>query len=214
LSTWYDQSGNAINAVQNNLANQPRIVNSGVVDLANTRPTLTLSGGQNMISALTNAQAVGTGITATFSSVFRTNNGVNQSLFAGNGNEYNIHAPWSDGNTYFDVSNAGQGRIAGQLNWSALSVATFLRSGALAEVYKNGVNSINSNSRNTSHTFSNSTISLFSNSNGSFTQGIVPEMIFFSNALSSSDRITIETDQTCYYSVPPTINFVFSGIIL
>jgi hypothetical protein len=173
-----------------------------VVDLANARPTLTLSGGQNMISALTNAQAVGTGITATISSVFRTNTGVNQSLISGNGNEYNIHAPWSDGNTYYDVSNPGQGRIQGQLNWSALSVASFLRNGAIAQVYKNGVNSLNSNSRNTSFTFSNSNIFLFSFSNNStYTQGIVPEMILFSTALSTSDRQIIELDQTCYYNI-------------
>ncbi|MFN4811784.1 MAG: hypothetical protein ACK5JQ_04280, partial [Bacteroidota bacterium] len=145
----------------------------------------------------------------TISSVFRTNNGVNQSLISGNGNEYNIHAPWSDGNTYYDVSNPGQGRIQGQLNWSALSVASFLRNGAIAEVYKNGVNSINSNSRNTSFTFSNSNLYLFSYSNNStYTQGIVPEMIFFSTALSSADRITIETDQDCYYSLGTFANYI------
>ncbi|MFN4811031.1 MAG: arabinofuranosidase catalytic domain-containing protein, partial [Bacteroidota bacterium] len=111
VNIWYDQSGNVRDAVQNVIARQPRIVSAGVVDLANARPTLTLLGGQNMVTALTNAQAVGTGVTATISSVFRTNNGVNQSLISGNGNEYNIHAPWSDGNTYYDVSNPGQGRI-------------------------------------------------------------------------------------------------------
>jgi hypothetical protein len=59
ISTWYDQSGNGRDAVQTILARQPRIVNAGVVDLANTRPTLTLSGNQNMITPLTNAQALG-----------------------------------------------------------------------------------------------------------------------------------------------------------
>ncbi|MEI6882604.1 MAG: hypothetical protein WCK82_14890, partial [Bacteroidota bacterium] len=151
---------------------------------------------------LTNAQAVGTGITATFSSVFRTNTGVNQSLFSGNGNEYNLHAPWSDGNTYFDVSNGGTGRLSGALTWTSLSTGTFLRNGAIAEIYRNGVNSLNSNSRNTSFTFSNSTINLFSfGTNSNYLQGVVPEMIFFSTPLSSPDRVTIENNQNCYYNL-------------
>ncbi|MFN5831465.1 MAG: hypothetical protein ACK46R_12005, partial [Bacteroidota bacterium] len=41
-----------------------------------------------------------------------------------------------------------------------------------------------------------------------YTQGIVPEMIFFSTALSSADRITIETDQDCYYSLGTFANYI------
>jgi hypothetical protein len=32
ITTWYDQSGNNLNAVQTNTANQPRIVNAGTID--------------------------------------------------------------------------------------------------------------------------------------------------------------------------------------
>lgn len=37
VTTWYDQSGNARNATQATAANQPRIVNAGVVDKVNGR---------------------------------------------------------------------------------------------------------------------------------------------------------------------------------
>lgn len=37
VTTWYDQSGNARNATQTTAANQPRIVNAGVVDRVNGR---------------------------------------------------------------------------------------------------------------------------------------------------------------------------------
>jgi len=40
VKTWYDQSENGNNASQTNNTNQPRIVNSGVVQLENTKPTL------------------------------------------------------------------------------------------------------------------------------------------------------------------------------
>ncbi|MFN8777056.1 MAG: arabinofuranosidase catalytic domain-containing protein, partial [Flavobacteriales bacterium] len=209
VTVWYDQSGNMRNATQTNTTQQPRIVSAGVIDLANTRPTLSLLGNQNMVTSLTNAQATGAGITATFSAVFRTNNSVNQSLISGNLNEYNIHAPWSDGNTYFDVSNSGTGRLAGALSWSNLSAATFRRNGAIAQVYRNGIMGLSSNSRNTSHTFSNNNIVLFSYSNNSsFTQGIVPEMIFFSTPISESDRQAIETSQDCYYSLGIFANYL------
>ncbi|MFN5628738.1 MAG: arabinofuranosidase catalytic domain-containing protein, partial [Bacteroidota bacterium] len=42
VSIWYDQSGNGRNAIQNTLANQPRIVNAGVVETQNSKPTLFL----------------------------------------------------------------------------------------------------------------------------------------------------------------------------
>ncbi|MFN5795471.1 MAG: beta strand repeat-containing protein, partial [Bacteroidota bacterium] len=166
-----------------------------------------------MVTSLTNAVAVGSGITTTVSSVLRTNTGVTQSLLSGNGNEYNIHAPWSDGNTYFDVSDAGTGRVSGALTWTSLSTGTFLRNGAIAEVYKNGINSLNSNSRNTSFIFSNSNIGLFSYGNNHYTQGVVPELLFFSTALSSSDRVAIENDQICYFGVQPTITLSSSPAV-
>jgi hypothetical protein len=40
VTTWYDQSGNAINASQTTAANQPQIVSSGTVLTLNSKPTL------------------------------------------------------------------------------------------------------------------------------------------------------------------------------
>jgi hypothetical protein len=44
VTTWYDQSGNGRNVTQATAVNQPRIVNAGVIALANTRPTLSFLG--------------------------------------------------------------------------------------------------------------------------------------------------------------------------
>lgn len=51
VTTWYDQSGNGRNAVQATPANQPRIVNAGVVNLKNGRPSLSFSGSNWLIGA-------------------------------------------------------------------------------------------------------------------------------------------------------------------
>jgi hypothetical protein len=40
VTTWYDQSGNARNATQTTAANQPRVVNAGVIDRASSKPTI------------------------------------------------------------------------------------------------------------------------------------------------------------------------------
>jgi len=44
VTTWYDQSGNVRNATQATAANQPRIVNAGVVDRQNGKPAIFYDG--------------------------------------------------------------------------------------------------------------------------------------------------------------------------
>jgi len=44
VTTWYDQSGNANNAVQTTAANQPQIVTSGVVNKINSKASMSLDG--------------------------------------------------------------------------------------------------------------------------------------------------------------------------
>jgi hypothetical protein len=40
VTTWYDQSGNARNATQTTAANQPRVVNAGVIERQNGKPSI------------------------------------------------------------------------------------------------------------------------------------------------------------------------------
>ncbi len=44
VNTWYDQSSNALHAIQTLTANQPRIVNAGVVDRVGGLPTILFTG--------------------------------------------------------------------------------------------------------------------------------------------------------------------------
>ena len=57
VTTWYDQSGNANNAVQSTAANQPQIVSSGVVNtqagLSSGRPALTFDGTNDFFDLTT-----------------------------------------------------------------------------------------------------------------------------------------------------------------
>ena len=48
--TWYDQSGSGYNATQSTTANQPRIVNAGVVDVDGTKPSIVFNGSNNFLA--------------------------------------------------------------------------------------------------------------------------------------------------------------------
>jgi hypothetical protein len=204
VPTWYDQSGNGRNDTQPTAGAQPRIVNNGAIETQNGRPLLVVSGQQFMLSTLTVAQAVAEGVVTTLSAVFQSAQGVQATLltaqFLDGGNAYNIHAPWLDGNTYFDVLGITP-RVNGPLTWDELSVGSFVRNGALAEVYKNGEVAISSNNNPTSGTRENQPFMLFAyQSENPIYQmvGGAAEMIFFP---STTARQLLERNQGAYYNI-------------
>lgn len=58
ITTWYDQSGNGRNAIQTVLSNQPRIVNSGALDVVNNKSTVTFSPSDTVTSLIININDV------------------------------------------------------------------------------------------------------------------------------------------------------------
>ena len=58
VTTWYDQSGNDRNAVQNTAAIQPRVVNAGTVELEGTKPALRFMGDQLLQAPLLSGQSL------------------------------------------------------------------------------------------------------------------------------------------------------------
>ena len=53
VTVWYDQSGFGRNATQTTLANQPRIVNAGVVETQNGKPAIFLNGTNSYLRQTT-----------------------------------------------------------------------------------------------------------------------------------------------------------------
>jgi hypothetical protein len=58
VTTWYDQSGNANNAVQTTAAVQPQIVSSGTVIVVNSIPSIDITLGQTLDLTLTQPTTV------------------------------------------------------------------------------------------------------------------------------------------------------------
>lgn len=55
VSVWYDQSGNGINAAMGTAARQPRIVNNGVLEIANNRPAIRWYQAGNSLNLANNS---------------------------------------------------------------------------------------------------------------------------------------------------------------
>lgn len=49
VTTWYDQSGNAKNAIQTTAANQPQIVSGGSIILENSKPAIQFDGSNDTL---------------------------------------------------------------------------------------------------------------------------------------------------------------------
>ena len=59
VATWYDQSGNGNDAIQNTTANQPKIVSSGVVILENGKPAVEFDGATDTMKNTNFASLIG-----------------------------------------------------------------------------------------------------------------------------------------------------------
>jgi hypothetical protein len=203
IQTWFDQSGNSRNAIRTTATQQPRIVDAGVLETENGKPTVRVMGGQFMTLPLTTAQAFAPGMKMWISSVFRANSNTQQSLVSSaSGNSLNIHAPWEDGNTYFDVPGTNP-RTFGPLLWTNLSVGSFISNSTIQQVWKNGVLSISSVSAPFADIRNNDTLVLFAYGMSPtlyIMKGCVSELIFLSNAPSSAaERQIVERNQGAYF---------------
>ena len=52
VTTWYDQSGNGRHDTQTTAGNQPRIVNAGVLEIANGKPAIRFNGSNTFFSGV------------------------------------------------------------------------------------------------------------------------------------------------------------------
>jgi hypothetical protein len=48
VTTWYDQSGNSVNAIQSTAANQPRIITTGTIETQSSKPTIYFFNSNNL----------------------------------------------------------------------------------------------------------------------------------------------------------------------
>jgi len=195
VTAWYDQSGSGRNATQTTAANQPRIVNAGVVHTLNGRPTVDqVSTGRHMIipsfSGMTSATVGAVYAQST------ANNASSPWLLSGGTID---HMPWLDATAYCNVFSAtrpGFGLAAWGSVANNLMIATAVQTGTALAIYKNGVQV--GSTQNTTFTLPTAR-RIFGGDTGT---SFVAELIVLSAwDGGSTNRQTLEQNQGAYYGV-------------
>jgi hypothetical protein len=198
VTTWYDQSGNARDASQGTAANQPRIVNSGVVDLTNTKPSLLFNGSTQRFDLPS--------ISFTFNStsiigVIKSNTLANNGFAFANPDSNRIYLGFiSSSISYFGYADA-----ATKFNLGASTTNQELHelyAGTNANAYKNTVASTQVTSSTASDNGQDLSIGSYRRLTllTNFYNGNIQEIIFYTSN-ETSNRTGIETNINTHYAI-------------
>jgi hypothetical protein len=188
VSTWYDQSGNGKDAVQTINSGQPLIVESGVINVFNTKPSISFtSTSQYFMGPIVTAQTV---------SFVRNLTGVDYRT---------IFAQPANGDSSIRMSGGGSFKY-GDGNTSDWWYPTtpWLNSQETDVPATNFHTGVFTRSSPVTSDFS---ISSTFNSRGLYSGNKLPELIVFSSTLTTSERQTLENNQASYYNLLPLVSY-------
>jgi hypothetical protein len=191
--TWYDQSGNGRNLTQATQAAQPRIVNSGVVDVLGGVPTLVFDAVDDFMTAA----SWGT-ISQPFSHNGVISTGASYPGFPGVvGTETGTPGTATIIETNFAtlMMFAGNNGAQAAIGFNERAVFTSLFNGGSSVIAKNGTASGAVNPG------SNGWAGARLNGIGPFAGLRFQEVVLFDSALSTTDRQLLERNQGAYYGI-------------
>jgi hypothetical protein len=211
VTTWYDQSGNGVNVTQATQANQPRIVNAGVVETVNGRPSIMFLGGPNSLSAAASTSALA-GCTIMAVAEHTTSSTLEQDLYAESNNSTSAkYAPFAQ----FANSLAYSAVF---INDAATSLATGGPSGAYdttlgqlsyvdpnsttVTYYKNGATNGTATVNASRGTATMQTRYVGSRGSSSGHNGHIAELVVYYTQPTSTQRQAGEANEKSYYSTP------------
>ena len=195
VTTWYDQSGNASNAVQSAAGSQPIIVDSGVLVTENTKPSLNFTGRDmplaTIISSNTNLSMFAAQRTKT-----TTSNGIVLGHSSGGGS-----------GPFFGISN-NKYNINIAINGVSKNGASVADAGIAFNILNTIVNSVDAYPY-INDTLIPITLSTWTPSTTDFTQ--IGKYFIFGSEMNLSELIVYKTDQTTSRSnITSNINSYYS----
>jgi hypothetical protein len=195
VSVWYDQSGLGRNAFQTTVAAQPRVINAGVIETQNGKPTLIFSGAQSFQTTATTTQSMGSGVNTTSNCVFQhATSVINAKLVSDNaGYQITINIGAPNIYTTFRIPTEYYTNIT-NTEWANYSIGTFLRNGTLAQVWNNRTLRFSINT--VSGTVGGTTTMEI----GTRLNGKMGELTIFPSGLSTAVRKALECSQAVYYN--------------
>jgi len=191
VRTWYDQSGNVRNATQAIAANQPRIVDAGVVDKVNGRSSLTYpSNTMQFIYS-------GTGLSSTnawFFNVFSTTDQIGLWHYSSAGTFLGAWGQPEENTTSLDMGN-----VVTRVNGGIISPLTRL---SLRNAVATGSLLVASHGQVITNPFLAPKYNGYDNASlgGYSVTGSSPEFILYTSD-QSSNRATIEANIMSYYGI-------------
>lgn len=220
VTTWYDQSGSARNAIQTLAANQPRIVNDGKIDRINSKPTILFDGVNDYFTHNSFPTSGFTGFTANMIVSWTTVGSSISTIQALMDNDHRCPSGPSSGlgfivqdrpdfvnkpvtfaapnssscNSLSDNANTGNGTFR---------LLSFVNNGSSETIYRDG-------SQTGTQTYSGSympqsrfVIGAWWNlgSVSRFMNGNMSEITIFPLGLNNSDRRLLEYNQAVYYGI-------------
>ena len=193
VETWYDQSGNSKDAVQETAGSQPKIVNSGSLVTLNSVPALSFDGSSDLFNVTGFAfSPSGDFLAVTVSKIstgnlIDTRDGGSDGFFLQQGSADFRHRYNGDGS--INVSGNDQHIVAtSELNGTTLTA------------YKNSSSSGTDTVTAGLSTTQAITIGRTSFTNGNFTAGSVQEIILYDTD-KSANRAALETNINSHYSI-------------
>jgi hypothetical protein len=210
VAIWYDQSGNARNATQATTANQPSIITAGIVNLKYGKPALSFNGTSMMMdiplsSTVINAQGSFATIHSqpalqnNFNSILAWSNGAAQAPGFGAFNSSGAFGLY----TTFGPSNLNLGPL--KVDTMYICNATWTGNGASVTQSRNGTVSSGTFSPNLfTQTIATGLLGVVVTS---YFGGTLSEALVFSTALTTTDRQTLEANQsTNFFSTDATLS--------
>ncbi|AQT78333.1 hypothetical protein B1R94_02405 [Mycolicibacterium litorale] len=205
IKTWYDQSGNGRDVTQSTAASQARIVNAGVLDVKNTRPSPVFASSIYLDTTNLGLYSAGA---ASALAVYSSTKGSNLGLAVERGSDpaYNligIHK--SDGTLSIQIrddTQAGMVATTGQVLPDATLVqVSAVDTGTVATNWINGIQCGTAAYTRSGHTMSETTTHVLggATTSGSFLNGTMSELIEWTAALDDTQRAAGAANQKAYY---------------
>lgn len=216
IDTWYDQSGNGLKLTQATTANQPRIVNAGVIDTKNGIPAIYFSGGsQNLSNTSVSGVISGAELRAFAVIDIESGSSVYGELVSlhktGDSSDYSTTTSMEtlvmEGSLSYIGSNFNNGDI--DTSWtstviptgSLFQVTSYHDASNSAKIFLSSTNAGTNNSL--SLNLSPNSLMLGAGAVGgtvSF-QGYFSELVIYNSAVTSGNQSKIEHNQDHYYQI-------------
>ena len=204
VQTWYDQSGNSFDVTQSTMSQQPRIVNAGIVERSNGKPSVRFIGVASTV--LQNNTPAGTMFTSGYIgsayAVLEASAGYTSAFgygAGGNSNRWQVHLNESDVTHFEPGSGNNRTSFSNAANTGLLKCYSFIAKTSTAEMYVTGVLQTPA-----------VTIAALPCTQTQFNIGGIPgfsyyhdnhqsELIIYNSTLSSADKDALENNQQLYY---------------